>query len=168
MLSGSSWTTFQRFLPGKCCPKSIKTKLNRLFSCAMFSGASWTTLHNVLYLCYVVPNVLPNIDQGFFLCNVAWSLLDIITQGFYLFNVGLWLTDNFYEENNLCNVVLIILGQNCIGLLFSQCCLNTSDPTLHKKITCAMLAKGGTGIFSQEDKLYNIALICLSQHFARK
>ena len=40
--------------------------------------------------------------------------------------VGSWLADNFYEENNLCNVVLTTLGQHCIGILSSQCCLNTS------------------------------------------
>ena len=29
----------------QCCPKSIKTKLHRIFSYAMLSGAFWTTLH---------------------------------------------------------------------------------------------------------------------------
>ena len=31
----------------KCCPKSIKTTLNRFFSYAMLSGAASTTLHRV-------------------------------------------------------------------------------------------------------------------------
>ena len=48
-----------------------------------------------------------------------------------------------YEENNLCKVLLIMLEQHCIGLLSSQCCSNTSKKKLHKKITCAMLAKHG-------------------------
>ena len=29
------------FLPIQCCPKSIKTTLNMIFSCAVLSGTSW-------------------------------------------------------------------------------------------------------------------------------
>ena len=49
-----------RFLPVQCCPNSIKTKLNRIFSCVMLSGASWITLHKAqsFYLSNVVPRVL--------------------------------------------------------------------------------------------------------------
>ena len=32
----------------QCCHKSVKTTLNRIFSCAMLSGTSWATLHKVL------------------------------------------------------------------------------------------------------------------------
>ena len=53
-----------------------------------------------------------------------------------------WLTDNFYKENNLCNVILTILGQHCIGILSSQCCLNMFKTTLHTKNIYAMLVKG--------------------------
>ena len=74
--------------------------------------------------------------------------MDNIAQGFYLFSVGSWLTDNIYEENNLYNVVLTILGQHCIGRLSSQYCLNTSKTILHKKITCAMLAQSGQITFA--------------------
>ena len=35
------------FWPVHCCPKSIKTTLNRIFSYALLSGASRTTLHRV-------------------------------------------------------------------------------------------------------------------------
>ena len=66
--------------------------------------------------------------------------MDNIAQCFYLCNVCPWLTDNFYEENNPYSVVSTMLGQHCIGILFSQCCSNTSETTLHKKITCAILA----------------------------
>ena len=31
-----------RFLPVQCCPKSIKTTSNRIYSWVMFSGGSWT------------------------------------------------------------------------------------------------------------------------------
>ena len=37
-----------RFLPVQCCPKSIKTTLNMIFSYAMLSGATQTTLHAIL------------------------------------------------------------------------------------------------------------------------
>ena len=30
--------------------------------------------------------------------------------------VGPWLTDNVFDENNLYNVVLIMLGQHCRGM----------------------------------------------------
>ena len=46
--------------------------------------------------------------------------------------VGSWLADNFYEENNLCNVVLTTLGQHCIGILSSQYCPNRSETTLQE------------------------------------
>ena len=62
-----------------------------------------------------------------------------IAQGNHLCNVGPWLTDNFYEENNLYNVVSTMLGQHCIGILSSHCCPNTSERTLHKKIICAIV-----------------------------
>ena len=38
-----------RFLPMQCCPKIIKTILNRFFSCAMFSGVSWSDYHNCVF-----------------------------------------------------------------------------------------------------------------------
>ena len=45
----------------------------------------------------------------------------------------------FYEENNLYSFVSTLLRQYSIGILSSQCCPNTSETILHKKITCAML-----------------------------
>ena len=36
------------FCPVQCCPKSIKTTLNRIFSYTMLSEASQTTLHRAL------------------------------------------------------------------------------------------------------------------------
>ena len=35
---------YTRILLLQCCPKSIKTTLNSIFSCAVLSQASWTTL----------------------------------------------------------------------------------------------------------------------------
>ena len=62
--------------------------------------------------------------------DFVWVYLGNIAQGNC--NVDPWLTDNFYEENNLYNVSTM-LGQHCIGILSSQYCPNTSETTLHKK-----------------------------------
>ena len=62
-----------------------------------------------------------------------------IAQGIYQCNVGPWLTNNFSKQNKLCNVVSTKLGQHCIGISYTQCCPNTSETTLHTKITCAIL-----------------------------
>ena len=51
----------------QCFPKSIETKLNRFFSCAILSGASWTTLHkDFTYFPNVVPQVLRQHRTWFF------------------------------------------------------------------------------------------------------
>ena len=133
-------------------------------------------------MCNVVWNLLDNIVQGSYLYNVVpkvlrqhWSrffpweycLEPLGQQCIYLFNVSLWLRYNFYEENNLCNAVLTMLGQHYIGILSSQCCLNTFETTLHQK-TMFNVDQGRTNMFSKENKLYNVVLICLSQHFTRK
>ena len=40
-------TFHKKFLPVLCCPKSIKIALKIVFSCAMLSGTTRTTLHKV-------------------------------------------------------------------------------------------------------------------------
>ena len=72
---------------------------------------------------------------------VSGSFWVTITQGNHLCNVGPWQTDNFCVKINLCNILSTMLEQRCIGILSSQCCPNTSETKLHKKITCAMLAQ---------------------------
>ena len=104
--------------------------------------------------------------------NVVWVCLGEHRTRKFLCSDSTWITENFYEENNPCNVVLFMLGKHCTGVLFSQCCLNLwvnmalgnyfwevgpvhtfiffqennlyncfdlPGPTLHKKMTCAML-----------------------------
>ena len=46
------------FLPAQCYPRSTKTTLDRIFSDAMLSGASWAILHRVFSCPDVVPTVL--------------------------------------------------------------------------------------------------------------
>ena len=43
-----------------------------------------------------------------------------------------------------------MLGQHCKGILFSQCCPNTSETTFHKNNTCAMLAQGAQKCFRRK------------------
>ena len=43
--SVTSLTTLHKVLPVLCCPRSIKTPLIKIFSCAMLPGACWTTLY---------------------------------------------------------------------------------------------------------------------------
>ena len=55
-----------RFLPVQCCPKSIKTTLNRIF-----------------FLCNVVWSQFENITQSFYLCNVVPKVLRQHWTGFF-------------------------------------------------------------------------------------
>ena len=123
------------------------------FLSAILPGSSWTTLQSFLLLqCY--PESIKTILNRIFSCAIfsgaSWTTLEPLGQGFYQLNVGQWLTDNFYEENNLCNVALTMLGQHCIWLLSSQYCLNTSKTTLNTTNTCVMLAQGRTDFFFAE------------------
>ena len=61
----------------KCCPRSIKTTLHRVFSCALLSGASRTTLIRVFTSVMLFQEYLDNITQDFFLCNIVLSIKSI-------------------------------------------------------------------------------------------
>ena len=80
--------------------------------------------------------------SGFFWVNIA--------QGNHLCNVGPWQTDNFHKINNLYNVISTMLGPHCVGILSSQCCLDTSATTFHQKITCAMLVQSAQMCFRKK------------------
>ena len=58
----------------QCCPKSIKTKLHRILSYTMLSGASRTILHRVLTCSMLPQKYYDKIEQDFSLLNVVWSL----------------------------------------------------------------------------------------------
>ena len=64
-----------RFLLLLCCVKSIKTTLIRNFSCAMLSGASWTTLHEGFYLFNVGPWLTDNFNEENNLYNVVLTMM---------------------------------------------------------------------------------------------
>ena len=83
ILSGATWTTLQKlfflynvvprilrqhwtwFLPVQCCPKTIKKTLKRIFSCAMWSGASMTTLHRVFSVQYYPKSIKITLNRNF-------------------------------------------------------------------------------------------------------
>ena len=62
----------------------------------------------------------------------------------------------------------IKLVQHCIGTSYTQCCPNTSERTLHKKINGAMLCQTTQSSFRWKITICNVVLICLSQHYTRK
>ena len=95
----------------------------------------------------------------------AW---DNISQGNYLYNVNPKLTDTFVRKITYTNIVYIMLEEHCIGMSSSQSRLNTFETTLHQKIILCNVGPELTVIFSQENELYNVFLICLCQHSKRK
>ena len=64
--------------------------------------------------------------------------------------------------------VSIKLVQHYIGTSYTPCCPNTSERTLHKKITGSMLCQTTQSSFHRKITIYNVVLICLSQRCTRK
>ena len=62
------------FLPVQCCPISIKTTLNRIFSCVMFSGGSWTTLNKV-FTCAMLSHSPWTTLHRKVICNVVLTFV---------------------------------------------------------------------------------------------
>ena len=62
----------------------------------------------------------------------------------------------------------IKLAQHCIETLHTQCSPNTSERTLNKKITGAMMCQTTQSTFRKKITICNVFLICLSQHCTRK
>ena len=69
----------------------------------------------------------------------------------------------------------IKLEQHCIEISYTQCCPNTSETTLHKKITCAIIALSKQTKFSkkkkfflQENNIRSVVLVCLGQHCTKQ
>ena len=116
-----------------------------IFSCALLSWASQTTLHRVLTCARLSPGVLIHHCRRFFSCTlVSKYIWDNIAQENYLCNVGPWQI----KENTLYNAVSTILGQHCKRILSCQFCPNTSETTLHKKTTCIVLARKEKHVFT--------------------
>ena len=89
-----------RFLPVQCWPRVMLIFLGQPCT-RQLPVQGWPILLNKLY----------TRKQSTMLPGSIWAN---IAQENQLRNVGTWLTDKFYEENNLHNVLSIMLGQHCI------------------------------------------------------
>ena len=97
----------------QCWVKSIKTTMNRVFSYAMFPGASRTTLHRVFTCALLFGASWKRLHRGFHLCNIVSR----VSPGTTLHSKNLmwrclWGSRNHFMRKNLI-----------------QCCLNTHGTT---------------------------------------
>ena len=90
-----------KFLPMPCCSKSIKTTLNKIFSYAMLSKPSRTTLHKV-----VPAQLCPrryfwdNASQEKTLRSVVREIPNNIVQEKFLYHVALIPLEQHYTGEN--------------------------------------------------------------------
>ena len=112
---------------------SLKDNIAQGFSCAIL---------------YILPGVSRQHCTKFFVCIAVWGSSQTKLQK----------TTNFHKENNQCNLVSIMLGKYCLGILCSQFCVNTT-----KTLQCWHAV-----MFFQEDDLYSVILICLDWHCTDK
>ena len=182
MLSGASWTALNKFFTCAILSGAKWTILHKVFTCSMLPQDYLDNLEQVFFLCNIVWSHLENIAQGFYLCNIVPRVLRQHWTGFFPMQCCLeplgqhctrflqcnfvsWLTKNFSQQNNLYSVVSMKLGQNCTVISYIQYCPpNTSETTLHKKITGAMLAQTTQSSFRRKIAIYKVVLVCLSQH----
>ena len=144
----------------QCCPKTLGTTLNSIFSCAMLSGASWTTLHKDFTFAKCCPKTIKTtlnsifssavlsqascttLHKDFTCAMFSQEYWDSIEQFFFLCSVVSSLLDNIAQGLFLCNVNPRVSGQHWT-ILFSCAMLSgASWTTLHKDFTCAMLYQG--------------------------
>ena len=108
------------FWPAQSCLKSIEITFQRIFSYAMLSGASRTTLHRIFYLCNVVPRVLRQNCTGF--------LMQCYVEPLGLYCIGFW-------PAQCCPKTI----KTTLHRVFSYTKLSgASWTTLHKVFSCAM------------------------------
>ena len=62
-------------------------------------------------------------------------------------------------------LLLAMFAQN---LQSTQCCPNTAEATLHKKINSAIMAQTTQSSICWKISIYKVVLICLSEHYTRK
>ena len=103
----------------QCCPDLPGPTLHKKITCVMLAQSPKTFLHmKIIY-------------------NFVWIYLG---QHFTRkLPMQCWPRANrlFFQEINLQNVLLTMLGQHCIEIFSGQCCPNS----LHNKIICSMLAQ---------------------------
>ena len=145
-----------RLLPVQCCPHSIKTILNRNFSCAMWSWANWTKLHKIFTCVMLSQEYWDNIKQEFFQCNVVWNLLDNIAQRLYLCNVVSRVLLLYWTEFFHVQFFLEALGEHCKRFLPVQCCPKSIKTTLNRVFSCAMFSGAN---WTTLDKVFTCAML---------
>ena len=100
-----------RILPVQCCPNSIETTFNSIFSSAMLYRASWTTL-------------LKDFTCSFFYLQCCpQSIVKTLNS---IFSVKCCLDH---------------LGQHCTSILPVQFCPKSIKITLNRNFPCAMLSR---------------------------
>ena len=119
------------FWPVEYCPKSIRTTLNEIFSCALLSAASMTTLHRI-FICAISPlenHLLGQLCTRKTLCSLALEASYNIASEKTLFTVVLILFGQHYIANTLAQS-RSRGSQHCIRISPSRCCLNTFEAKL--------------------------------------
>ena len=130
-----------RFTPVQSCPKSIKTKLHKVFSYAMLSGACRATLHRLLTCAMLSQEYQGNIKQDFFLQNVVCSHSDNIAQNFDLCNVIPRVLRQHCTRPFLIQSCLEPFGQHYIGFSPVQCCPKSIEKTFNENFSYAKLSE---------------------------
>ena len=107
----------------QCCLDLTESTLYKKINLVMLTHSPKTTLHRKIIYDFV------------------WIYLGQHCIRKLLRNVGSWLRGNSHKEYNLYNIASTMLGQYCITIVSSRCCLNTFETTLHMKNTYAMLCQ---------------------------
>ena len=153
-----------RFWPVQSCPKSIKTKLHRIFPDEILSGAFQATLHRVLTCAMLSRKYQSKIAQDFFIYNVFWSLWDNITYRFYLHNVVPRVLRQHCTGVSLMQCCLEPLRQHCIGFWPVQCYPRSIKTTLDRIFSYAMLSGASWAIPHRVFSCPDVVPSVLRQH----
>ena len=105
----------------QCCPKSIKTELSRIFSYAMLSGASRTTLHRNMTCSCCLNCVKKTLHKIFSYANLFGASRTTLHRVFTCAMLPQEYQDKNYTECFLMQYCLEPLGQHCIGFRPVQC-----------------------------------------------
>ena len=128
------------FLSVQCCPKSIKTTLNRSFSYAMLSGASRATLHRVLAMqCCpkIIKTTLHRIFSDAMLSGASWAILHRV---FSCLDIVPTVLRQHCTRLFLMHCCLELFGQHCIEFWPVQCCPKSIKAKLYRTFFYAILS----------------------------
>ena len=122
MLAQSAQTRFRRRITFAILSDLPVPTLHKKITCVMLNHSPRSTLHK----------------------KIIWNVILISVGQHCVMTLPVQCWTVVYKQlswqNNLCNAVSIGIWQHCMGISYIQCCPNTSETTLHKKFTDAMLA----------------------------